>query len=476
MHLNCVLFGLKSSSLNNFYAPIFSGHFSFFVLTLQIKSFIIFTDSDGGVIVNGVFEKKEYKHSRAAYAMQATLEYLITLMVTDAFLAKILIHLGISDSAIGIIATFISLAMVIQLGSLSLSGIKAKTKTVVTVCSTVSQVLFALVYVIPFIPIAATLKKVLAIAFILVAYASMYVVWPIMYRWAYKFVSPDKRASFSATKEMLSLGLGIVFTLVVGWVIDRFEGLGNISGAFVFIAVSMAVISVCNVLCLLSMKSEPDEGERMKKRSFSEIVSNTFGNKSFNSCVFAISLWEFARFFQLGFMGTFKTKDLLISVSAIQVINMVGYGIRLAMSKPVARFSDKYGYGAGFQLGLVIAASAFLVNVFTTKQTWYFVVIYTVLHQLCYVGVNSNSYNILYSYVDNAYISEALAIKNCIAGISGFAAALIAGKLLSFVQQNGNTFFGIRMFGQQLLSAVSFLLAAAALLYVRFVLSKQKNE
>lgn len=422
-----------------------------------------------------MFDKKDYKRSRTAYVLQATFEYLITLMVTDAFLAKILTHLGISDSIIGIIATFISLAMVIQLGSLSISKTKVKTKTLVTVCSTASQVLFALVYVIPFLPITPSLKKTLAVIFILVAYAAMYVVWPIMYRWAYKFVSPDKRAGFSATKEMMSLGLGILFTLVIGRVIDKYEGLGNISGAFLLIAVSMAVISVCNIVCLLSMNNEPCEECETGKRKLSDVIKNTFGNKGFNSCVLAVSVWEFARFFQLGFMGTFKTKDLLISVSAIQVMNMVGYTIRLLLSKPVARFSDKHGYSAGFQLGLLVASAAFFVNMFTTRGTWYFVVIYTILHQICYVGINSNSYNILYSYVDNDYISEALAIKNCIAGVVGFGAALAAGKLLSFVQQNGNSFLGVSMFGQQLLSGVSFVLTLLAFVYVRFVLSKQRK-
>ena len=107
-----------------------------------------------------MFDKKDYKRSRTAYVLQATFEYLITLMVTDAFLAKILTHLGISDSIIGIIATFISLAMVIQLGSLSISKTKVKTKTLVTVCSTASQVLFALVYVIPFLPITPIIPSV----------------------------------------------------------------------------------------------------------------------------------------------------------------------------------------------------------------------------------------------------------------------------------------------------------------------------
>ena len=427
-------------------------------------------------LLNTLFNSKSYKLSRGAYAIQATLEYLITLMVTDAFLANILRSLGLSDASIGIVATFVSLAMFIQIGSLSISKASVNSKKIVTVCSTVSQVLFAFVYVIPFLPVSASVKKVIAVLCILVAYASMYIVWPILYKWAYKFVSPEKRASFSATKEMLSLGLGVLFTLGMGWVVDRYEGLGNADGAFIFIAISMTIISICNIACLVVMKEEPQEAERCEKKKFSEIMKNTFGNKSFNSCVIAVSMWEFARFFQLGFMGTFK-QDILVSTFLIQIVNMTGLGVRIVLSKPVARFSDKRGYDAGFSLGLIIAASAFFVNMFSSKEMWFFVVLYTILHNLCYVGVNSNSYNILYSYVDERYISEALAVKNCIAGITGFVSALIAGKILDYIQSSGNTFMGISVCGQQVLSAISFVLTIAVLVYVKTVVSKlEKNK
>ena len=39
---------------------------------------------------NSVFDSKDYKRSRVAYALQQTIEYLVLLMVADAFLAKIL--------------------------------------------------------------------------------------------------------------------------------------------------------------------------------------------------------------------------------------------------------------------------------------------------------------------------------------------------------------------------------------------------
>ena len=91
------------------------------------------------------------------------------------------------------------------------------------------------------------------------------------------------------------------------------------------------------------------------------------------------------------------------------------------------------------------------------------------------MGINANAFNILYSYVDSTYFAQALAIKNCICGLCGFGSALVAGRLLSYIQANGNSLFGIPMFGQQALSAVSFVLVIVVFLFIRFVVMRQKQ-
>lgn len=105
-------------------------------------------------------------------------------------------------------------------------------------------------------------------------------------------------------------------------------------------------------------------------------MKNTFGNKGFRVCLYALCIWEFAKYFQLGFMGSFK--NTLIDGSgvfdnpmvAIQIINLAGHGGRILLSYPIAKFSDKKGYANGFQVGLSIAAAAFLCNCFTSTATW----------------------------------------------------------------------------------------------------------
>lgn len=64
-----------------------------------------------------IFESNSFKTSRKAYTAQCTFEYFITILVGDAFLAKLLMTIGIQDSLIGIISSFVSLAFLFQLFS-----------------------------------------------------------------------------------------------------------------------------------------------------------------------------------------------------------------------------------------------------------------------------------------------------------------------------------------------------------------------
>lgn len=98
----------------------------------------------------------------------------------------------------------------------------------------------------------------------------------------------------------------------------------------------------------------------------------------------------------------------------------------------------------------------------------------TVLYYVSLAGSNQNSFNITYSYVDAKYTSQALAIKSSIGGICGFLSSLAGSRVLSAVQDNGNMLFGLRVYGQQILGFVSFLLTISTVLFIRTVIIKQK--
>ncbi len=431
-------------------------------------------------MTDSVYQSPGYKRSRRAYCMQAAFEYFIAILVSDAYLAKLLTHIGLDDSLIGIIASFISAAFLFQLTAVFCVQRIRNVKRTVMFFNILGCLLFSGLYLIPFLPGSVAMKSVLVIVCLLLAYFGNYFVASMLFKWANSFVDPHKRGDYSATKEMISLLSGMVFTLIVGMVIDHFEALDRLTAGFLFIACAGLILSVCCFVCFLMIQGDVRVAEDAKpaentapRHTMRDVLANTLGNRSFVNVVILMSLWNIAQYLTVGFLGTFKTTDLLLSVGAVQIINIIANLVRFCISKPFGRYSDKTSYARGMQLAMVISALGFLANVFTTKQTWWFIVVYTILHNASFAGTNQNSYNILYSYVNQEYFVEAMAIKNSIAGVLGFGASLVGAKILSLVQNNGNTLLGLPLYGQQLLSLISCLMVLVCIVFLRWVIARQ---
>lgn len=422
------------------------------------------------------YETPEYKRSRNAYTAFCAFEYFVSILLADAFLAKILTYMGLSDSTIGVISSLISFSFLFQLLSILVMTRLRNTKKTVIFFEMISQLFFLAIYLIPLFSLSVAAKTVIVIGCFLLAYFCKYLVSPLYFRWANSFVDPHKRGEFSAVKEMISLISGILFTLGAGYVIDRYEGLDNLQGGFLFLAVTILILNICNFVCLLLIKNEEKEKVTAQRKTLKEVLRNTLGNRNFVNVIIMASLWDISRYTSIGFMGTFKTTDLLLSISAVQFINMVANLGRMLVSKPFGRFSDRNSYAKGFRLAMILAACAFAVSMFITPGTWWLIVLYTVLFNVSLAGSNQNSYNITYSYVDSDYLVQAMAIKQSISGVAGFLASLGGGYILQKVQDAGNVFLGIPMYGQQLLGAISLVIALATVLFTKLVIEKQERR
>lgn len=421
-----------------------------------------------------IFNSKEYKISRGAYSAQNAVEYFIALCATDAFLANLLTHIGISDSLIGIISSLISLSFMFQLISMYLVNKIKSAKRVVLICNGLSQMLFMCLYILPFVPVPAEIKPALVFVIVLMAYFLLYAANPIFYKWANSFVHPMLRAQYGAVKEIISLVGGVIFSLAVGYSTDYFTATGNVEGGFMFTAIAIAILNVFNIVSILLIKKDGHNSEASDDTvPFIEVFKQLLGNKAFLSVVLVTMLAQMAQYTTIGFMGVYKTKDLMISVGFVQIISFIGVGARVLASTPFGRYADRRSFAVAMKWAAVIMAVAYFVNMFTTPERWYMVIAFTIIQSIGMAGYNANAMNIVYSYVDSRYIVQAMAIKNSICGICGFLAALGAGRLLAYIQSNGNTFLELNLYGQQVLSSISFLLYVIMAVIIKLVLQKQ---
>lgn len=420
------------------------------------------------------FNSPEYKRSRGAYIAQSTAEYFVSLLVADAFLAKLLTSIGISDALTGIISSFITIAFVIQLVSIFVIRLRVSTKVLVTTLDTTSIFFFMFLFLVPFLPVDKTTKTVLVMLSLLIAYSAKYIILSLCFKWANAYVEPTKRGSYSATKEMISLFSGMIFTAIIGYIIDRYETLDNINGAFLFIAISILILNIVNLICLLMIKRESPFSHRGDNQPLGIVIKSTLKNRNFRHVIVLEVIWKVAVYFTIGFLGVYKTNSLGMSMLLVQIVNICANFARMIISKPFGRYSDKHSYAKGFKLGLILHATAYLMIVFTNPSSWWLIIAFTALNSCATAGTNQNSFNITYSYVDSKYITQAMAFKNSIGGLCGFLSSLAGGKLLSVIQENENHLFGISVYPQQVLGAISFVLLVVAVIYTSKVIDKQK--
>lgn len=424
------------------------------------------------------FESPDYKRSRKAYVTQCTIEHLLGLLVVDAYLAKLLTYIGLSDAVIGVIASFVSIAFVFQILSVFLVKSKLSTKKSVMISDCLSQFCFMLLYFIPFLPIPDFAKRILAILSIVLAYGGKYLVITLYFKWANEYVHPEKRGVFSANKECISLICGIVFATVMGYVIDAFDKQKNLEGGFLVIAITMLVINLINYICLKMIREEDKKEQEAMRMSFGEVLGYIKTNSTFIAYVAISSGSNFANGLLNGFIGVYKINDLLMPIFTIQLINILADFLRLIVSKPFGKFSDKYGFAKGIELASMLSILAFTSIIFTTPKTWYMVTVYTMLLVASNAGSYQNGFNISYQMLPNNYITQAMAIKSVFSGGFSFLGALIGGFILSSIQAGGNMVFGIHIYGQQVLAVIAVLvrILTIALFHIFVVNALKKKE
>lgn len=431
-----------------------------------------------------VYRSGAYRRSQHAYRWECTFEYFVSLAVSGSFLATVLSYIGMSDAMTGIVSSLISLAFLFQLASVFVAQRVRNTKRFVTPIHTVGQLFFMVVYLIPFLPFAAEYRQVLVVVCILVAYFGNYFVTSMIFKWGNSFVDPRQRASFSAGKEMLSLATGIVITWILGFVMDGFEARGDTEGGFLFLAIAILIFCLSDLAMLLLIQSDRKKqavGEQEEPQTSApavtmrDVMKNTLGNRNFVNVTILAILWNVASYFTYGFMGTYNIKELAFSVGVVQVITACGSAARFFVSRPIGVFSDKYSFAKGIELGLWLALASFVCVIFTTPGTRYLLIGFMIFYSASQAGISANLNNIVYNYVDARYFVQASAIKNSVGGLCGFLSSLAASRLLGRIQANGNQFFGLHLYGQQVLAVVSSLLLLLAIVFTNRVISKQKT-
>ena len=89
---------------------------------------------------------------------------------------------------------------------------------------------------------------------------------------------------------------------------------------------------------------------------------------------------------------------------------------------------------------------------------------------------NIRAVNLIFDYIPSERRSNALAVSQSLAGVVGFVTTLVVSRLVAAIQANGNSFFGLSVYAQQVCSLLACLLTLVLWLYVtKVIVGKMKR-
>ncbi|MBQ9744318.1 MAG: MFS transporter [Clostridia bacterium] len=402
-----------------------------------------------------------YKTDRTLYIIEAGLEYLISILFADAFLATLTSSLGMSDSLTGIISSFISLGCVFQLIAMFISKGRAK-RTVISL-SILNQILFMLLYVIPLAGGTENFKIAIFVVCILLAYFVYNIAHPKKINWLMSLVPNGQRGRFTATKEIISLIIGMIFSFAMGSVIDYYKEIGDMRTAFIICAAVVFVLMIMHTLTMILTKEKPIEHVMEGKH---EILSVLKDKNLIKVCVVFL-IWYIATYSANPFYGTYQTKELGFSLTFVSILSIVSAIARVISSIFMGAYADKRSFAKMIRLCFAIAGLGFLCNIFCVPENGKIMfTAYKILYSVAMGGINSALINLCYDYVSAEKRVHALAVTQALAGLAGFFSTLIVSMLVGSIQEKGNTFMGMYLYAQQVVSAIAFILTVAVIVYV----------
>lgn len=427
----------------------------------------------------GTNEEAALKRSRTMYIIQAALEYLVAILVSGSYFATVTKELGISDSLTGILSSIISLGCLFQI--LSVSYRRKRVKNMVIILSIVNQVLFGMLYVIPIINLPSGAKTAMFVIFIISAYVFYNFAHPKKTAWLMSLVDDNKRGSFTANKEIISLLSGMAFSFGMGALIDYFKSRGEVRIAFIITALVILTLTVLHTVTLIfsiEKESRFDDNESGKGlrgiiKSFGEVLRD----KGILKVTLLYVIYQIAHYASIPFFGTYMIGELAMPLTTVTVLTMLGSVSRILVSKFWGRYADKYSFASLIEKCFFFIAAAFICVIFATPKTGVIMfALYNILHGISMGGINSALTNMIFDYAPTEKRADALVVSQSAGGVIGFITTLIMSAAVSAIQANGNSFLGISLYAQQLASAISLICIIIATLYVRFVIIRRERE
>ena len=260
--------------------------------------------------------KKEYKK----YLTSSVLDTANNKITSNSFLSAFAIYLGLTDFAIGIYALLDTMTNVIQIFAAPLFSKIGQSKKVVLINYSIYRVSSICFAFIPFISNDLSIRTLLFFIF-----ASIYAITGEMgyitfVNWRMTLIKKEDRTTFASTRNILKNTVVLVFSLVMGVVLDRFTASGYELYGFIILFVIVFIIAFIDITLRINTYKPEIIQERI---SIKDNIVIPAKDKTFRSILITCGLNRFAYGIGTMYLNVFLLRYLKISYVYYSILNII---------------------------------------------------------------------------------------------------------------------------------------------------------
>ena len=426
---------------------------------------------NGTAVLNG---KDKYKNSRILYLFEASFANLIDVLANGAYLAKLTSEIGISDGMTAILTALTSLAGIAQLVTIRLAG-KATYKRTVIGIMIPAELIFASLYLIPFLNLGAVGMSVIFFIAMLSARILESVIMPLKVTWFMNLVPIENRGEYTSVLRITSALGTVIVSFAAGFVIDYFDSQDNIECAFLVLCGMILFFTLSNLLTL-ALSREKEREVKTGNANLSSNLKHLLKEKTFTKLILILLLAAVGNNVITPFTGTYKINELGFTMTFISTLTSVSTIIRILTMYVFGRLSRRISHETILNIGYAVTFVGFLINIFSSPKAPFLYVIFSVLNSVSVGVLAISSTNIILELFTREHQAAAISVSTIATGFLAFLSTIAVSPFVSFMQSRGNQLFGITVYAQQLLSALAAFFYLVLIIYYNLSFLPEKRK
>lgn len=387
--------------------------------------------------------------------------------VGGVFMTSLILMIGANEKHIGIMAAIPWLTNALQVFSVYIYKKLNSRKKVVLNSYYVQFGILILMFSSVFL-LSGQLQMIL----FLIPYSIAYIMRAIrgggLLEWNNFYVPEETSGRYYSTRNLLANILGIMLMLLIGWLLDIFNG----PIPYLIILAFFFIIVVVGLLALNKVEDRKD-GLKTLELNLKDIFTKPFADKKFINYVGFIILWNFANLISYPYCTFYSVEYLNLSYSFVGTVMGVTCGAKILIARFWGISGDKYGWKKVIMVtGCGYALSSFFWF-FIGEGSTYFYIFIRLFNGLFMIGINIAIFNLKFKMTNGENRLIYLGFQETVVGIFSFIAPNLSSLFVGFMKTVLST-SGPNPF--QIMFVISGCLQLLSIYYIINVLFKEESN